>query len=192
MDLLKDRKILLASQSPRRRQLLEEAGYKQFRILPADIDETFPDEMPLEQAAEFVAKNKALAIRHLAQADEVILSADSMVILDGVHFAKPATLAEAKEMLAALAGNSHTVITGVCLANHQKMVTFSGITTVTMHPMTAQEIDYYVEQYKPLDKAGAYGVQEWIGLCKIAHIQGTYANVMGLPTDLVYARLLEF
>ncbi len=192
MKILTDVKILLASQSPRRRQLLEEAGFRHFRILPADIDESFPDEMPLEQAAEFVAKNKALAIRDLAHPDEVILAADSMVILDGVHYAKPSDLLDARRMIQALSGRKHTVITGVCLANHEKLVTFSGVTEVTMHHLSTEEIDYYVEKYRPLDKAGAYGVQEWIGLCKISKIAGTYANVMGLPVDMVYDALRLF
>jgi septum formation protein len=191
MQRLTEIPILLASQSPRRKQLLEEAGFR-FRVMPADIDESFPDDMLLEVAAEYIARNKAVAILPHATPTEVVLAADSMVILDGVHYAKPIDEQDAIEMITALQGKTHLVVTGVCLANAAKMVTFSGHTHVSMHPMTLEEITYYVQQYKPFDKAGAYGVQEWIGLCKIAEIRGTYTNVMGLPVDMVYHGLEEF
>jgi septum formation protein len=192
MHILNTTQLLLASQSPRRKQLLEEAGFHNFRILPANIDESFPDEMPLEQAAEYVATNKAMTILPLATAQEIVLAADSMVILEGVHYAKPLDETDAIAMITALQGKTHLVVTGVCLASREKMVQFSSHTQVTLHPMTPEEIAYYVHTYKPLDKAGAYGAQEWIGLCKIARLEGTYANVMGLPIDMVYAALQEF
>jgi septum formation protein len=192
MQQLLSTKILLASQSPRRKQLLEEAGFRNFRIQPADIDENFPDDMPLEQAAEYVATNKAMTILPQAASDEVVLAADSMVILDGVHYAKPTDEADAITMITALQGKRHLVVTGVCLASGTKMVQFSSHTYVTLHAMTLEEITYYVQTYKPLDKAGAYGAQEWIGICKIASMEGTYTNVMGLPVDMVYAALAEF
>jgi septum formation protein len=187
-----DTPLLLASQSPRRRQLLTEAGFTRFRIIPADIDESFPEEMPLYLAAEYVAANKAKAILQQALPNEVILSADSMVILDGVHYAKPENEAHAIEMITALAGTTHLVITGCCLMSQSRTELFSAHTEVTLKPMSQAEIVYYVQQYRPYDKAGAYGAQEWIGLCKISKYVGSYTNVLGLPVDLVYDKLQIF
>lgn len=180
--------IILASKSPRRAQLLAEAGFE-FTVAELDVNEDFPAEMPVEAVAEHLAQRKALAARHLIKKNEIVLTADSVVILDGVIYNKPADYDEAFRMIRALSGRQHTVITGVCLisATHEK--SFSGVSQVFFAELSDAEIDHYIRTCKPFDKAGAYGVQEWIGLCKIRRIEGTYANVMGLPVDLVYETL---
>ena len=185
------RPLILASQSPRRSQLLREAGFV-FTVQVSDIDESFPSDMPVEEVAPWLARRKALAVAHLIQDQEIILAADSVVILDGVIYNKPADISEAFRMIRTLSGRQHTVITGVCLLSKEREKTFSGVTNVWFAEMTDEEIAYYVETCKPFDKAGAYGVQEWIGHCKITRIEGTFPNVMGLPVDLVYAALREF
>ncbi len=186
-----NRPLILASQSPRRSQLLREAGLE-FTVRASDIDESFPSDMPVEEVAPWLARRKAEAAGHLIQDQEIILAADSVVILDGVIYNKPADHAEAFRMIRALSGRQHTVITGVCLLSKEKEKVFSGVTKVWFGELTDDEIDYYIETCKPFDKAGAYGVQEWIGHCKITRIEGTFSNVMGLPVDLVYAALQEF
>lgn len=185
------RPIVLASKSPRRSQLLREAGFD-FRILSLDVDEDFSTDMPVEEVAEYLARRKALAAAPALRPDEVILAADSVVILDGEIFNKPADYDEAFWMIRRLSGRQHTVVTGVCLLSAERERSFSGVSNVTFADLSNEEIDYYIRTCQPFDKAGAYGVQEWIGLCKITHIEGTYANVMGLPVDKVYAALREF
>ena len=185
------RPIVLASKSPRRSQLLREAGFD-FRVLALDVDEDFPADMPVEEVAEYLARRKALAAAPALRPDEVILAADSVVILDGEIFNKPADYDEAFRMIRRLSGRQHTVVTGVCLLSAARECAFSGVSQVTFADLSDEEIDYYIRTCRPFDKAGAYGVQEWIGLCKITHIEGTYANVMGLPVDKVYAALQEF
>ena len=122
----------------------------------------------------------------------VILAADSVVILGNSLFNKPTDREEAVAMLRQLSGQTHTVVTGVCLCTKEKSVVFAGVSEVTFAALTMPEIDYYLDTFQPYDKAGSYGIQEWIGLCKISRIEGTYSNVMGLPMDLVYQHLLEF
>jgi septum formation protein len=189
--LFPDRPIILVSKSPRRSQLLQEAGFG-FTVHPLDVNEDFSSDMPPEEVAEYLARRKALAGAHLIKHDEIILAADSTVLLDGEIFNKPADHADAVRMIRRLSGRTHRVVTGVCLLAKEKEVSFSGITDVTFAELTDQEIDFYVRLYQPFDKAGAYGVQEWLGLCKITRLEGTYSNVMGLPVDLVYAKLQLF
>lgn len=130
---------------------------------------------------------------HLLQADnELLLTADSVVILDGEIFNKPADRAEATSMLERLSGRRHTVISGVCLKNRSRERVFSGRSEIDFYELSAAEIAYYIDTFRPFDKAGAYGIQEWLGMCKIRRIEGTYQNVMGLPVDLVYAELCEW
>jgi len=187
MDVL-SRKIILASQSPRRRQLLSQAGFT-FEIKTNPIDESFPEDMPAEEVAEYLAAEKAKAILPLVEKGEIVLTADSVVILNNKIYGKPTDEADAHRILSELSGQVHTVITGVCLADGHQQRTFSGITKVHFKELSDAEIEYYVRTCKPFDKAGAYAIQEWIGLCKIDKIEGTYANVMGLPVDLVYREL---
>ena len=185
------RPLILASKSPRRSQLLREAGFE-FSVHGLDVDESFPPEMPVEDVAEYLARRKALAGRHLIQDREILISADSVVILDGQISNKPTDYADACRMIRLLSGRQHTVITGVCLLGAEHERSFSDRTEVYFDALNNEEIDQYIRRCTPFDKAGAYGVQEWIGLCKIRRIEGSYANVMGLPVHRVYAELQAF
>jgi septum formation protein len=187
------RKIILASQSPRRKQLLQDAGFEHIVIRPLDVDESFSDQMPVDEVAPYLAHKKALAGKHLLQeSDEVLLTADSVVILGDKIYNKPADYVEARYMLEQLSGQAHRVITGVCLCSLEKEKVMAVESKVFMADLTSEEIDYYVNKYQPYDKAGSYAIQEWIGLCKITHIEGTFTNIMGLPVHLVYQELLQF
>ncbi len=190
MDILK-KKIILASQSPRRRQLLEQAGFT-FEVKAIPIDESFPPDMPVDEVAPFLARRKAHAARSLITAGEVLLTADSVVILGNTIYNKPEDAEDARRILRKLSGQVHRVITGVCLLSRDKERVFSGESRVHFAELTGEEIDYYIRTCRPFDKAGAYAIQEWIGLCKIDRIEGTYANIMGLPVDLVYREMGHF
>lgn len=186
-----DRTIILASKSPRRQQLLAAAGIP-FRLEPLDVEEDYPETMPVDEVAPYLARKKALAGRHLITDREIILAADSIVVLDNDIFGKPTGRADAERILHTLSGNIHRVITGVCLLSREKEKTFAGVSKVHFAPLNQQEIDFYLDHYQPYDKAGAYAIQEWIGLCKIRSIEGTYSNIMGLPVELVYEELERF
>lgn len=184
------RPLILASKSPRRSQLLREAGFE-FTVKTFDVDEAFPEEMPVTDVAPWLAQKKAQTAAHLIENQEIILSADSVVILEGRIFNKPESHEEAFGMLRALSGKQHKVITGVCLLSKEKERVFSGNTKVWFAELSDAEIHYYIEHWKPFDKAGSYGAQDWIGHCKITRIEGSFQNVMGLPVDLVYRHLME-
>ena len=190
--LLKENyRIILASKSPRRRQLLEEAGLP-FQVKTLEVEENYPDDMAVEEVPVYLAKKKARASQSLLESEnDVILAADSVVILDGVIYNKPADEAEAHAMLAKLSGQEHQVITGVCLLTKNQEVAFGDLTKVKFAPLSKADIDYYVSKFQPFDKAGSYAIQEWIGLCKIEKIEGTYANVMGLPVERVWKELQQ-
>ena len=190
MDIL-NKKIILASQSPRRRQLLEQAGFT-FEIKTKPIEESFPADMPVDEVAPFLARQKARAAREFITGDEVLLTADSVVILGDTIYNKPEDAEDARRILRALSGQVHRVITGVCLLSKEKERVFSGESRVHFAELSDDEIDYYIRTCQPFDKAGAYAIQEWIGLCKIDRIEGTYANIMGLPVDLVYREMGNF
>lgn len=182
--------VILASKSPRRSYLLEQAGIP-FTVRTADVDEVFPDDLDPMKIAPFLAELKADNARHLLQADnEVLLTADSVVLIDGVKHGKPKSREHAIETLEKLSGRSHIVVTGCCLLSATKKEVFSGVAEVWLHEMSRTEIEWYVDNYKPYDKAGAYAIQEWVGLAKIHKIDGTYPCIMGLPVDLVYERLV--
>ncbi len=187
-----NKKIILASKSPRRSQLLKEAGF-QFDIQTKEVDEIYPDDMPAEEVAPYLAELKAEACREfLHTADEILLASDCVVILDGKIYGKPTDLEDAKRVLRDLSGRAHTVMTGVCLLSNSKKKVFTATSNVHFDRLSEEEISFYLEKYKPYDKAGSYAIQEWIGLCKISKIEGTYSNIMGLPMDAVYRELLEF
>lgn len=186
-----DRPIILASKSPRRSQLLREAGFD-FTVQTFDVDESFSPDMPCEEVAPWLAQKKAQAAAHLIQDKEIVLSADSVVILDNTIYNKPADEAEAFSMLRDLSGRQHLVVTGVCLLSKEREIVTAGHTKVWFAPLSDEEIRYYIHNWQPYDKAGSYGAQDWIGHCKITRIEGTFQNVMGLPVDLVYAALEEF
>jgi septum formation protein len=183
--------LILVSKSPRRSQLLREAGFD-FSVVPLDVEEDFPPDMAPASVAEYLSQRKALAGKHLIHDREILLAADSTVIMDGTIFNKPSDFDEAVYMLTHLSGRTHQVVTGVTLLGREQSVSFSGLTEVTFAPLSEAEIRFYVNTYEPYDKAGSYGVQEWLGLCKIVRLDGTYANVMGLPVDLVYQHLKSF
>jgi len=190
MDVLQ-KKIILASKSPRRRQLLEQAGFR-FEVKTQDTPEDYPPDLPAEEVALYLAQKKGRAAKGLRQSDEVLLTADSVVILDGKIYEKPKDREDARRILKQLSGRKHRVITGVCLSDDKQESVFAGQSDVQFEPLSEAEIDYYIERFQPYDKAGAYAIQEWIGLCKISKIEGTYANIMGLPVDLVYQEMQHF
>ncbi len=188
---INSRKIILASGSPRRKSLLEEAGFN-IEVCSLDIDESFDPELPVEMIAEILAIRKADHAGHLMVDQEIVITADSVVVLENKIFNKPSDFNDAYRMLAFLSGKKHTVYTGVCLRDKSKSISFTGKSEVFMRPLEDAEVRWYINQYKPFDKAGSYAVQEWIGLCKISSIEGSYANIMGLPTDLVFEGLKQF
>ena len=182
-------RIVLASQSPRRRQLLEQAGLP-FVVRAREVDESYPDDMPAHEVPVYLAQKKAAAMRdYLEHPDDILLTADSVVILDGTIYGKPTDATDARNILSKLSGRTHQVITGVCLTNAETTIAFGDLTLVTFATISTEEIEHYIHQYQPYDKAGAYAIQEWIGLCKIEKIEGTYANVMGLPVQRVWKAL---
>lgn len=185
------RPLILASKSPRRHQLLRMAGIP-FTVQTIDVEETYPDDLSVDEVAAYLADKKAQAARSLLQEDALLLTADSIVELEGEVFGKPRDYSDAVRILQRLSGNVHRVITGVCLLSAEKKSVFSGISRVHFAELSQAEIDYYLDTYEPYDKAGAYAIQEWIGLCKITKIEGTYSNIMGLPMELVYPALQEF
>ena len=182
--------LVLASKSPRRKELLERMGLT-FRIVPSLVEEIHPPGIHPLLLSEHLAQEKALEVfnRIDTNEDTVVIGADSVVILGERIFEKPKDYDEAFSMLAHLSGRQHLVTTGVCLKSNQQMLTFSGKSYVTFRPLDGDEIDFYLKTYEPYDKAGSYGVQDWMGMCKVSSIEGTYTNVMGLPTDLVYEGL---
>jgi len=182
-------KIILASQSPRRKQLMELAEIP-FEIIIADVDETNPPGMPGELVPAFLAKKKADAIQHMVQ-DATVIAADTIVLLDHHILGKPKDAAHAIEILHQLSGRMHLVVTGVCIRKGDKDITFSTVTEVYFRKLTDEQIQHYVATYKPFDKAGAYAIQEWIGIIGIEKINGDYYNVMGLPIGEVKRHLEE-
>lgn len=191
MKSLIDKQIVLGSKSPRRSQLLTEAGFN-FEVRIQDVDEDFDPDMPVLEVAEDLAKRKAEALLDTLADNEVLLTADSVVILDGIIYNKPANYDEGILMLAKLSDSTHTVATGVCIKSKTKSISFTVTTMVTFDNISASEMDYYLVNHKPYDKAGGYGIQDWIGLCKVSSIQGSYSNVMGLPIREVYQALMTF
>ena len=187
-----DRTLVLASKSPRRSYLLEQAGIP-FEVRTAEVEEVYPPETPVMEVAAYLARLKADGARHLLRSErEILLTADSVVILDGEIFGKPRDRDHAIATIQRLSGRRHTVVTGCCLLAGDRREVFSAEAQVYMHAIHPEEIHAYVDTYRPYDKAGAYAIQEWIGLAKIRRIEGTYPTIMGLPVDLVYERLLTF
>ena len=184
-------KIILGSASPRRKELLSAAGFS-FEVRTKDTDESFPSELPSDEVALFVATKKLHALLENLEDDAVLICADTTVVVDNLILNKPKDAAEASEMLHTLSNRSHKVITGVCIASKQKSHSFSVVTTVLFKELSPVEIDFYIQKFKPFDKAGGYGIQEWIGHAAIVRIEGSYNNVVGLPTHEVYEALRLF
>jgi len=177
-------KIILGSQSPRRKELLKKMDVK-FKTVHIDADESFPDNYPVSEIPEFLALKKSLTYEKLKKG-ELLITADTIVSLKGIVLEKPKNKKEAKQMLGNLSNRKHKVLTGVCFRTKDDIFTFSDVSEVYFKKLKNKEINYYVDHYKPCDKAGAYGIQEWIGLIGIKKINGSYYNIMGLPTEKLY------
>ena len=185
-------RVLLASASPRRRELLERLSVD-FEIAGGrEVDESYPDEMSVDDVAAYLSRKKADAYKIDIADDELVITADTVVINNGAVLGKPQSATEAIEMLRSLSGHAHKVITGVTITTRQKQVTFSAVTEVEFATLDDVEIADYVETFKPLDKAGAYGIQEWIGCIGVKKINGSFYNVMGLPLHRLYSELKSF
>lgn len=183
--------ILLASKSPRRQELLKAVGIN-FQLIDVDVEEVYPDDMAVENVPEYLAKIKAEAAIPFVQDGQLILAADSVVIMQDEIYGKPGDRKHAIEMIRSLAGHKHLVITGVFLCDKHDGLGFSEYTHVWFDSISDEEIIYYVDTFKPFDKAGAYGIQEWIGWAKVSRIEGSYANVMGLPVQRVYHEIINW
>jgi septum formation protein len=186
---LKGYKLVLASGSPRRQQFLRELDVD-FEIRLKDIEEIYPDTLQGAEITDFLAVLKANAF--ISAENEIILTSDTIVWHKNKALGKPKDYDDAFAMLQSLAGNTHEVITSVCIKSAERQEVFNETTRVTFNPLSDEEIKYYLDKYQPYDKAGSYGIQEWIGLVAIARIEGSYANVVGLPVDKVYQKLSDF
>lgn len=191
-DKLKSYRLILASQSPRRRQLLSDAGIEFTLADRFECDETFPQDMPAEDVAEYLSRLKSDAYPEPLVEGDILLTADTVVIADNRVLGKPSDRAEAIEMISLLSGCDHEVITGCTLRTATRQRSFSVRSKVHFRALDREEIEYYVDCYRPFDKAGAYGIQEWIGYVGIEGIEGSFYNVMGLPVQRLYSILKEF
>lgn len=191
LDNLEKYKVILASGSPRRRELMAGLGVNyEVRILP-DVDESYPDTLQGEEIPLYIAKEKADAYIPMMQPDELIITADTIVWLDGKVLGKPRDREDALLMLRTMSGRTHEVFTGVCITTTDWQRSFTAQTEVRFATLSEDEIIYYVDNFKPMDKAGAYGVQEWIGFIGVENISGSYYNIMGLPVQKLYRELLK-
>ncbi len=180
-------KIVLASNSPRRKELLAGLGFDyEVRTLQG-LDESYPEGLSMEEIPQYISRKKAAA--YTLNPDELLITADTIVYLDGEVLGKPADEAEAKQMLRKLSGKTHQVVTGVTLSTTEMQHSFASVSQVTFAQLSEAEIDHYVTHYRPLDKAGAYGIQEWIGYIGVTRIEGSYFNVMGLPVQRLYSEM---
>lgn len=183
--------ILLASKSPRRQYLLKELGLD-YTLVTKEVDESFPEHLKAAEIPLYLCEKKAAAFEAELQDNNLLITADTIVWIEGKVLNKPADKQEATEMLQLLSGKMHQVYTGVCLKSKTKMKSFYAVTNVYFKTLTPQEIAYYIDNYKPYDKAGSYGAQEWMGYIGVERIEGTYFNVMGLPVKELYEELCAF
>jgi septum formation protein len=191
LEELKKYKIILASRSPRRKELLEGLGLD-FRIVARDWVEDYPGHLKKEEIALYVAAQKAANLRSEINDNEIVITADTIVWCNDKVLGKPKNDQDARKILKEISGNTHKVITGVCLLSAEREALFFSSTEVTFSELNEDEIDYYIRNFSPFDKAGAYGIQEWIGLAACIRIEGSYFNVMGLPVEKVYHELQKF
>jgi septum formation protein len=191
-DILKGKRLILASKSPRRQQLLRELGVEFDVRANGDDDELFPNSLSMTEIPIYLAKHKAKPLLSSLYENEILITSDTIVWCDGHVIGKPSNNEEAFKILSMLSGNKHTVITGVCISSVEKSSSFYATTDVYFRKLTNDEIWYYINNYKPFDKAGAYGIQEWIGFIGIERIEGSYFNVMGLPVQKLYVELQNF
>jgi len=188
---LKGYTIVLASGSPRRQQFLRDLDAN-FEIRLKEVDEIYPDTLQGAEITDYLAELKAAALEESLSENEILITSDTIVWHESRALGKPKDRDDAFAMLKSLSGKTHEVITSVCIKNEGNSETFNETTRVTFNPLSDEEINYYLDEYQPYDKAGSYGIQEWIGLVAIARIEGSYANVVGMPVDKVYQRLLKF
>lgn len=186
---MKSYQIILASQSPRRRELLAGLGLDFTATVVSGVDETYPANLPAAEVPEYIAQKKATG--YAVKENELLITADTLVRADAEILGKPKDAEDARRMLRLLSGRPHQVTTGVCMKTVCKEVHFSVTTEVTFKVLTDEEIDYYITRYKPFDKAGAYGIQEWIGYIGVTGLHGSYYNVMGLPVQRIYQELVK-
>ena len=190
--IMKAKKIILASNSPRRRELLAGLDISfEVKVIPG-IDESYPEDLSAVEVPQYISKAKADAYLGMIDNDTMVITADTVVVLDDEILGKPVDDDDARRILHKLSGKTHQVITGVCLTSLDKQRVFAVTTGVTFKQFTEQEIDYYVSHYHPLDKAGAYGIQEWIGHIGVTALNGSYFNVMGLPVQRIYMEMQDF
>ena len=192
LENLSSYRILLASNSPRRRELLSGLGINYEVATLPDIDESYPDTITGEEIPMYIALHKAEAYRSMMENNTLLITADTIVWFDNKVYGKPHDKEEAKQMLQELSGHTHTVITGVAITDSEKQRTFAVTSKVSFAHLTDDEINYYVEHYNPIDKAGAYGIQEWIGYIGVTSLEGSYFNVMGLPIQRLYQELKQW
>lgn len=189
---LRKHNLILASQSPRRQSLMNGMDLN-YEIKVKRIKEEYPADLHYEKVPEYLAQQKAKACNlEKLRKHDIYITADTIVVLDGEIIGKPKNKTQAKKYLKSLSGKMHKVITGVCLTSLEKQVSFSSISDVYFKKLNSEDIDYYIDEYQPFDKAGSYGIQEWIGYIGIEKIEGSFYNVMGLPTQLLYEELLSF
>ena len=191
IDKLNEFKIILASRSPRRQQLLRELGLK-FDVVVKEYEETYPEGLDGEEIARYIAYEKAASFKNELSDNEIVIAADTIVWCNNKVLGKPVDQEDAIAILKEISGNTHEVITGVSIRSNSKEITFSESTKVTFEAFSEEEIGYYIDNYKPYDKAGAYGIQEWIGIVACSHIDGSYFNVVGLPVQRLYKELQRF
>jgi septum formation protein len=191
IDMLNKHRIILASRSPRRQELLKELGLN-FEVVVRDWSEKYPGHLKGKEIAVYLAKAKAAILRSEIKGNDIVITADTIVWCNNKILGKPKDKDDARRILGELSGNTHEVITGVCLFSSTKEISFFSSTKVTFAELSDDEIEYYIINYSPFDKAGAYGIQEWIGIAACSHIEGSYFNVMGLPVEQVYHELQKF
>ena len=185
-----DYQIILASNSPRRKQFLSDLGLT-FTVKPANVNEEYPSQLQGKDIALYIAQQKASVFNNL-NVNEIIISCDTIVWIDNEALGKPENSDDAKKMLQQLSGKTHEVISAVCIKSNQKEKLFYDVTEVTFNTLNSLDIDYYVNTFKPFDKAGSYGIQEWIGLIGIEKINGSYTNVVGMPMEKLYNELMKW
>lgn len=186
-----DYRYILASGSPRRQQMLKDLSLP-FEIWTSDTNEIYPQGMNVTDIPIFLARQKAIPFLSLLKEKDLLITADTIVCLDQLVFGKPGDRNHAREMLKMLSGETHQVITGVCLTSNRKQVVFSEVTCVEFKKLEDAEINYYIDEWQPYDKAGAYGIQEWIGLAGVIKIEGSFFNVVGMPIQKLYEEILRF
>ncbi|ROI07895.1 septum formation protein Maf [Chryseobacterium sp. H3056] len=183
-------KILLGSNSPRRKELLKDLGFD-FSVVKIDCEENYPQNLPVSEIAGYLSELKSSAYENLKE-DEILLTADTIVVLNETVLGKPENEAQARQMLEKLSGKVHQVFTGITVRTVEKTITQTDVAQVEFEKISSEEIDFYIRNYEPFDKAGSYGIQEWLGMAKIRRISGSFFTIMGLPTHLVYNLLKNF